>query len=767
MGTGRTSPGQPHDRMQIAMPVPWWGVAAAVLAAALVAWRAYARPPVGLTRRQRGVLTALRFCALLGVLALLLRPVRTEPAPPGGGVVAILVDQSRSMAIADAGGAPRIDRATALVRDRLAPALGAAFDVEVLGFGEALAAAGAGALDPAAERSDSAGALDAVAERSDLAGALDAVAERFGGRRLAGVIVLSDGGDTGSGDAARVAARMPVAVQAIGIGDPRPGPDREVAGLAAGDPLAAGSVIDVSATVLVRGLGDAPADVRLLEDGRLLEVRRVTPVRPGTPVVETFRVSPDPERPTVYTVEMPVDAAELVVGNNRRSVLVRPPGRPRRLLMVEGAPGYEHSFLKRTWLADPGIAVDAVVRKGQNDRGEQTFYIQGEAARAGSLAAGYPETRDALFRYDAVVLANIEAEFFRDAQLDLTAEFVAERGGGLLLLGPATLRRRGYLGSSLEPVLPAVLVDRLGLSDGRGGDGGGGTRLTPTGEGLGHPMLRLGPTPEATRERWRAAPSLGGSVRIGPVRPGAAVLAVAPAGPGGGEERPVVVVQRYGAGRAMIFAGRASWRWRMLRASDDRVYDTWWGQVARWLAGGARARMTVTTRGGDAPGDPVQIDVEVRDGAFRPVAGAEVRIGVTDPTGVRDELQVAPAPGAPGRYAASTRPALAGVHRIDAGASRAGELAAGRREWVLVGGADAELADPWLNADLLRRVASAAGGAYLDPDRLDDLPDRLRAGAGSPPGRVTHEIWHRPWVFLLIVALLGTEWSLRRAWGMR
>ena len=763
--------------MQIGVPIPWWGVGAAVLAAAALAWWAYARPPVSLTRRQRGVLTALRFGVLLAVLIVLLRPVVTEPATAGRGVVAILVDASRSMAIADARGR-RIDRAAAIVRDRLVPGLRGAFDVAVLGFGEGLVAAGPAApaaasrpdrpnaSEEAASRSDVAGALDAAASRSDLAGALDAVAERFGGQRLAGVVVLTDGAVTGSGDAARAAARMPVAVQTIGIGRERPGPDREVAGLVADDPPASGSVIDVSATVLARGLGDAPTEVRLLEDGRLLEVRRVALAAAGTPVVETFHVSPDPERPTLYTVEMPVDPGELVAGNNRRSVLVRPFGRPRRLLMIEGAPGYEHSFLKRAWLADPGFAVDAVVRKGQNDRGEQTLYVQGEAGRSGALAGGYPEAPGALFAYDAVVLANIEAEFFSDAQLDMTAEFVAERGGGLLLLGPTTLRRRGYLGSTLEPVLPAVLADRLGLSDGRGA-GTDGTRMMPTDAGLLHPMLRLGPTPEATRERWRAMPALSGSVRIGPVRPGAEVLAVSPPGPGGGAERPLVVVQRYGAGRAMIFAGRASWRWRMQRATDDRAYETWWGQVARWLVGRARERMTVMARGSGAPGDPVQIEVEVLDGDFRPAPGAAVRVGVTDPTGARDELDAVPVPEAPGRHAASTRPALAGVHRIDAAATREGVLLASRREWVLVGAADAELADPWLNDDLLRRVAAAAGGAHFDPANLDDLPERLRAAAGGGPVRVTFEAWHRPWVFLLIFVLLAGEWSLRRAWGMR
>ena len=737
--------------MQIGLPIPGWGVAAAVLAAAVVAWRAYARPPVELTGRQRGILTALRLCVLLVVLFLLLRPLRTEPAPPGESTVAVLVDRSRSMAIPDAGGRPRIDLARDYVRNRLLPALGDAFDVELLAFGETLAAADAGALE-------------AGAPRSDLAGALASVPARFAGRAVAAIVVVSDGVATGRRDVAEVAVRSPAPIYTLGVGNPRPGPDREMTALEAGQPVGTGSVVDVSATIVSHGFGDEPFDVRLTAGGRLVDVRRVRPARDGAPVIAGFRVAPDPVLASVYTVDVPVHARELVPGNNRRQVLVRPPERPRRLLLVEGSPGFEHSFLKRTWLADPGIEFDAVVRKGQNDRGEQTFYVQGDPERTAALAAGYPRARAALFRYDAVVFANIEAEFFRPDQLDMTAELVSDRGGGLLLLGPASLRRQGYLGSSLEAVLPAQLADRLGLAA-AGRDGDGADRFVPTAAGLAHPLLRLGPTVEETRNRWGAAPAPAGSVRLGPVRPGAAVLAVTT--PRGGPERPLVVVQRYGAGRSMILAARATWRWQMLLPAADRTYERYWGQVARWLTAGAGDRIAIAASGGRVAGDPLRVAVSVRDEEFQPVPGARVQVRVSDPAGeplLEEELGVG---GTAGEYRVSTSPSFSGVHRIDVNVTRDGQELGRRRDWVLVGGADPELEDPWLNADLLRRAAESGGGAYLDPDRLDGLADRLRAAERTVPRTATREVWHHSTVFVLLIVLLAAEWSLRRLWGMR
>ena len=101
------------------------------------------------------------------------------------------------------------------------------------------------------------------------------------------------------------------------------------------------------------------------------------------------------------------------------------------------------------------------------------------------------------------------------------------------------------------------------------------------------------------------------------------------------------------------------------------------------------------------------------------------------------------------------------------GVTRDGQELGRRRAWALVGGADKELENPWLDAELLRRAAEAGGGAYLDPDRLDDLAERLRASARTVAGTVRREVWHHSAVLTLLMALLVAEWSLRRLWGMR
>ncbi len=539
--------------MSFAHPLPWWALALVVISAGLVAWLAYSRrtlPP-----QRRGVLVTLRFVTLLALVVFLLRPVASgTDAGARDAVVAILVDTSRSMSIEDAGGGDRrIERARRILVDRLLPAIGSPFHVEVLGFGDGVA--------PVAPD-----ALSATARRSDVAGALAGVRERYRGRAVAGVILLSDGGDT-SGAGEGVAEDGPP-VYAIGVGSPVAGRDREILGVTTAETILDDSRVDLAVSAVSHGLSNTPIELRLLENGRPIDVRRVTPAAEGAPVREVFQVSPGRGAPTVYTVETPVAAGELVPENNARRVLVQPPSRARRVLLVEGAPGFDHSFLKRAWAADSGLEIDSVVRKGRNEQGADTFYIQAAESRSASLAAGYPPTREALFRYDALVLANVEAHQFSRQQLEATRSFVGERGGGLLVLGARSFLRQGLAGTTLEDVLPLELSERGGGGVLPAASAAGVNRVSLTAAGEAHPVMQLAAGADDTRKRWEAVPALAAIAPVGGPRPGASVLAVT-SGPGG-TPRALVAVQRFGEGRSLVFTGEASWRWRMLLPATDR-----------------------------------------------------------------------------------------------------------------------------------------------------------------------------------------------------
>ncbi len=747
--------------MHFAYPLPWWLALLLAAAVAAAAFAEYRRPLAPLTRVQRGALVALRFLVLAALVIFLFRPVAMlPPAGSRDAVVAVLVDTSRSMRLPDADGRARIDRATDLVKRQLLPALQRQFVTEVFAVGDGVAPA-------TVDR------LAADARRTDLGGALAAMRDRYRGQRVAGVVLLSDGADT-TGSGATAAGRPGASagdgppVYAVGLGAADGLRDREVLGIAAGDPQLDHASIDLHVTAISSGFGRAPFQLRVLANGQLLETRRVVPQADGSPIDAVFTVSPSPQTATVYTADVPADEGELVRENNSRSVLVNPAGRKRRVLAIEGAPGFEHSFMTRALGADPGLEVDTVTRKGKNDQGQDTFFVQAAPGRSAVLTTGFPVSKDKLFAYDALVIANIEGDFFTRAQLAEIADFVGERGGGLLVLGGKSFAQRGLAGTPLEEVLPVELNDRRGglvRTSYSAGDLQPHNKVTVTTDGETHPVMRIASTPEETRKAWAAMPALAASAQLGAPRPGATVLAVTTAPDGG--VHPLVAVQRYGRGRSLVFAGEASWRWKMMMASTDRSYEFFWRQAARWLSTSAPDPVEIVLPDAPEPGDAVSIDVDARDASFAAVPDATVEATWTPPGGDPQPLKLRRADAVSGRFTTAVRPDRSGLYRVHAEARRGATALGSADRSMLVGGADREFTDPRLNEAWLRRAARDSGGRYVRAADASKIPGWLAAAAPRNAAPERRDLWHEPWAFALIVALLSAEWILRRRWGLR
>jgi len=738
--------------MTFANPWPWWVLVPALVAAAGLAYRAYAPRLPTLSRRRQRVLVGLRLLSLVLLIVFLMRPVRVLPASgPRQALVPVLVDASRSMRVADLDGRRRIDVARELLTDDLLPALGEEFTVTLQAFGDEVVA-----VEP--------DALDASGSRSDVLGALDAVREQYRGQELAGIVVVTDGGDTGTGDLARHPLAGDVPVFAVGMGAPRVEKDREVLSVTAGRAVLRDTVVPLGVSVVSHGFGDEAFDVRVLENGQPVQVRRVQPSEDGSPVREVFQVSPSADAATLYTVEIPVASGELVEQNNARGLLVQPPGRPRRLLVLQGAPGYDHAFLMRALRADAGLEADAIVRKGQNDRGEDTFYVQASPDRAVALGSGFPDSRRALFGYDTVVFANVPAGLMSGDELELIEQFVAERGGGLLVMGAESFGRPGFLGSPVEAVLPLELEDRWnGEPPADAGRSREPNHVILTSEGARHPIMQIAGAESPAK--WLSLPPLGGSTALGGPRAGASVLALT-LGPGGGYQ-PLVAVQRYGRGRSLIFTGEASWRWRMLTPLEDTSYERFWQQAARWLATSAPSPVSVTLNGGETPGSMVSVDVVVRDEEFRPASDASVTMSVSGPGMDQVERRAELVDANEGIYRVAFRADVAGVYRATPVVRRAGTALEASDAWLLVGGADRELTDPRRNDEFLRRLTAVSGGQLVGVDAVPRLTELLRAGVAGAAPTAYRDIWHSGWTFALILGLLCSEWVVRRQAGLR
>ena len=69
------------------------------------------------------------------------------------------------------------------------------------------------------------------------------------------------------------------------------------------------------------------------------------------------------------------------------------------------------------------------------------------------------------------------------------------------------------------------------------------------------------------------------------------------------------------------------------------------------------------------------------------------------------------------------------------------------------------------NSALLKRLAEASGGRYLEAKDLAALPDLFRYESAGVTEAVIRPLWDAPALFLLLLLLKTVEWLLRRRWS--
>ena len=485
--------------------------------------------------------------------------------------------------------------------------------------------------------------------------------------------------------------------------------------------------------------------MKLPDDGSAATARVRFSVADAGPRVFKFRVAPQ--------------EGELVTENNAREAMIDVRDRREKILYFQGEPRADVGFLLRAVAADQNLQVVLLQRTADNK-----YYRLGIDG-PDELTAGFPKTREELFSYRAVILGSIEAGAFTGDQLQMLAEFVDRRGGGLMMLGGArSFSEGGYAGTAVGDVLPLVL-DPSQRSPQLG-------RLTvkPTRAGAGHGVTQIAETEAASAERWEFLSTLEPKVTTlnvaDTLKPGATLLLS-----GTDEsrrERPVLAYQRYGRGKAFAFTLQDSWLWQMHAAIDveDMGHEYLWRQLLRALVDGVpdivESRLTDRVE----PGEAITLKADVVDKGFLELNDASVVAHVSRPDGSIVDVPMQWSGERSGEYVASVPAAGVGAYEARIDASRGGESLGTTMAHVRAAPGDAEYFDATMQAATLRRIAEETGGQFYTADAMQGLAEDLRYTGRGVTSVEERDLWHLPIVFLLLVGLLCAEWAYRRAVGL-
>jgi len=734
---------------------PVWLLALAVVAAAL-ALGYFVRRNARDAARVKGA-RSVAVWLLQTLLAALLLFMLWHPAlsvatlRPQQNIVAVVVDDSSSMAVNDAGSGSREKAAVNVLNSGLVKQLAAKFQVRLYRLSdhlERLESFDKGGLDK----------LTAGGHSTHIGDSLKQVLADAASLPIGAVVLLSDGADNSGGvdlETISEVRRQRIPIHTIGFGREKMAHDVELTGVET--PARALPDSRLSATVAFhqRGFAGQKGVVTIKDGGKVLASHDIIYKADGVEQTENILYNAGPVGVKAIDVTVEPLQSEENQRNNRVTKLVNVDKRTARILYIEGEPRWEFKFLRRAVEDDKSIHLATILRTTQNK-----IYVQDDHADAPkTIKDGFPTKIEDLFEFDGLILGSVDAPYFTSNQQQMIKDFVDRRGGGLLFLGGReALADGGYSKSVLNDVLPVRLPDRKTtfIRD--------PANVELTAAGRDSLITRIEEDPQKNVERWKKLPYLMNFQDAGQPKPGAVVLVDAlPTSVG---RLPLLTIQNYGRGRAAVFATAGSWRWQMLQPVADKSHEMFYSQLLRWLVNETPKRVNLSTPKQMLNDEgTVKLRAEVRDKAYLPAADATVEAHIVG-DGVTETVELRPDVLDAGVYTADWTVAKQGSYVVEATARR-GTEDLGRD--VMTFRRDDGVAENFhveQNRELLEKLSQETGGKYYKPEDANKLGKDINYSEAGITVRETRDLWDMPVIFLLLLLLRSGEWLLRRKWGV-
>lgn len=613
-------------------------------------------------------------------------------------------------------------------------------------------------------------ALEAKVPASRLGDSLREVIELQRGRPTAAIVMLTDGiatEGTSLADAAAYARRKSIPLYFVGLGNERPSIDLQLADLLADEAVFLGDAIHFEFRLASRGYQGA-VKVKLLREGESEPLAEQSLNVTGDEASQIVRMTTRPKEQGDFdfVVQVEPQPREMNTTNNKLTRRVTVREEKLRVLLAQSYPNYEFRYLKN-------VLERELNRPGQegDERGFRSVLQEADVEYVEtdkSAAAVFPVSRDELFKYDVLILGDVNPALLTQSVLENIYEFVNVRGGGLVIMSGPKYMPQAYRDSPLAPLFPAS-VDAIAVPDAdqvlkaqfR-------PRLTPL--GVNSPALQLMEKPADNLQLWNEtlAP-LRWMVRVSDLRPGVRVLAEHPDLRGiDNQPLPIITLQFHGAGKVVFHATDETYRWRF--RAGDIYFARYWIQTIRYLSrskllGEADGVELTVDREEYQQGESLRLRARFLDDRAAPTEDDGVLCIVQHDAGQRRSVRLR-------RDALNRGVFEAVVDTLPPGRYRAwiaSPVFPGRppsREFR-VNSPPGELAEVQMKARDLQEAARTSGGTFY---RASDTGKLL---AALPPGRHVRveslppePLWNLSWLPMVFVGLLASEWLLRKKFGL-
>lgn len=687
------------------------------------------------------VLGVFRLSGIILVLLVLLQPSRLEEIPPPvtKRLTLVAVDTSRSMAQTDVDKASRLEAAKNLLQDAdLVRRDGAVNDpaLRLFEFSDDAIPVSRPLMD-----------LNAKGQTTRLHRSITTMLGSLGASEGAkALILLTDGHDFEMVNPAKtglIARQRQVPIYAVPLGKQGQVRDVSVHSTSYQPYCYVKQKARISAMLRLIGCEYEDLQVELLRQNEVIQTQKLNAEENQQMPVQ-FEVSEKDVGQYEYEIRVTPLEGEVDKENNSAITYLNVIDQEIQVLLLEGSPYWDTTFLQRSLMRNDKMDLDSIVQYAP----KKARIIR---KKPGDDELKVPTTAEQFNHYDVIILGRSVDKLMNREQFNLLEDYVKNRGGTVIFS-----RGRAFDGelakNDLEPVIwdDDTVNEKVRLQVGREGQSVAPLRI------LGEQSGGMESVPDLIAGRNAVEK-----------KPLTATLATAQ-GANGAAPSPGIVQRRFGQGQVVSVGVDGLWRWAFNSKIEgvNTLFDRFWDQMVLWLMAGRdfvpnqqyslrtssanillgeKAYFRVAMRSADASVKDIPIvfyqgDHEVGRTTLNAMPGQDLY-----------RLTAEFLPEKAGKYRASVR--------FPDGTTQEARF--------IVYQENLEQTEVATDAGYLKRLCESSGGRLLVPAELAKLNAELRDEKQEVTAKTRlRSVWDRAWFFYLIGLIFGLDWYLRRRWGL-
>jgi hypothetical protein len=686
-------------------------------------------PPVSSTKRN--IFISLRWIGLFLVFLLLGEPVLSIVTHSvDRPVVAVLVDNSQSMAISDRLGR-RDETVKSIIRSQVWTQINnrgmlaySLFDANIRRLATITA--------------DS---LSFKGEVTDIAGALKSIKQTTAPSNMQAVVLITDGNSTIGMNPLYEATELGVPVFTVGVGDTIEQKDLLIRKALTNEITYAGTKVPVHVTVHSAGFGGEQVQVTLRHGATILDEKPLTLAGDTRDYLVPLSFEAEKEGVEKYSAEVSSLPGELTLKNNRMNFFVKVLKNKLRVALIAGAPNEDAAFIRRAMANDKNIEITSFIEQNDGQFFENTLQAEALKSVDGILLIGFP-TEHTLPRSLQTVIEAVEdgKPFFME--MSRTIDF-----GKLYALDKILPFRVENAANSELQVFAAVPEAQRN-----------------------NPILKMS-NGNNTVEIWSKLPPVfrqQGNFRskiesevLATVRLQSMPLT-----------DPFIVARNVNKKKSLAVLGYGLWRWSMLSdagSGTELILEHFISNAIRWLTTQEDSRRirVQSSKHSYTTQDAVEFIAQVYDDNYQPLDDARIEVNVRN--GNETSPIVLNALGS-GQYQGEFESLREGEYNFTATVMVNGAAVGSDQGTFSVGGQNAEYFETRMNKPLLEQIAAQTGGRYYDNNHLSSLDHDVTTMENFKPHDIRRsaeiEIWNSRWMLALVFFVFALEWFLRKRNGM-